>query len=498
MSQYKPRGHYEGDRLLEAYFRAMMWLGRIDFRLVATTDSGAQVLQRPQVDAMLLLQSLFGEADLVRFQHVDDVVRAFVGESDNMTLEQVPALLTALGVKDAAGVAKISDEKLQQTILEHGFGKQQIMSHLMAGGLDAALPLNASFLLFGQRYIVDSRVLSNVVWDRVREKRMMPDPLDVAFAALGNDQAASLLREQLQEYDYAGDLAAMRTLIDAHDEEFWRKNLYNDWLSALRTLSPSVASIKDPAAMGMPSLTANSAWGRRLLNTQLASWAQLRHDTILYAKQSYGSVASCRFPDAAVDPYPEFYAAVGRFADHGYELANLADGTSAEELGDRMRDFFGQMSDVAAMLKTIAQSERAGSALTAEQLAFINDAVVLEPFGCTTKKIARGWYARLFFDWNKPLEDAPTIADVYTQPTDEAGNDVGRILNVATAGPRLMVVTDDGCGAPKAYVGLASSYYEVITENWLRMSDSDWEQRLSDEGRPAEAAWMQDLIPLPK
>ena len=33
------------------------------------------------------------------------------------------------------------------------------MSHLMIGGLDAPVPLNASFLLFGQRYVVDSHVL---------------------------------------------------------------------------------------------------------------------------------------------------------------------------------------------------------------------------------------------------------------------------------------------------------------------------------------------------
>ena len=30
-SQYRPRGNYEGDPILEAYFRAMMWYGRISF-----------------------------------------------------------------------------------------------------------------------------------------------------------------------------------------------------------------------------------------------------------------------------------------------------------------------------------------------------------------------------------------------------------------------------------------------------------------------------------
>ena len=45
------------------------------------------------------------------------------------------------------------------------------------------------------------------------------------------------------------------------------------------------------------------------MNAQLASWAELRHDTLLYAKQSYTAVPVCDFPDAYVDPYPEAWAA---------------------------------------------------------------------------------------------------------------------------------------------------------------------------------------------
>ena len=33
-SQFQPRGHYAEDSRLAAYFRAMMWLGRIDFRVI--------------------------------------------------------------------------------------------------------------------------------------------------------------------------------------------------------------------------------------------------------------------------------------------------------------------------------------------------------------------------------------------------------------------------------------------------------------------------------
>jgi hypothetical protein len=111
----------------------------------------------------------------------------------------------------------------------------------MTNGLArGTLPLSRVFLLLGQRYVVDSHVFSNVVYDRVQggaQRRMMPDPLDVAFAALGNNQALPLLGGQLESYRYAPDLAAMRVLVDDHGEIFWNGNLYNRWLAALRAMS---------------------------------------------------------------------------------------------------------------------------------------------------------------------------------------------------------------------------------------------------------------------
>src|SRR5690606_36608389 len=158
----------------------------------------------------------------------------------------------------------------------------------------------------------------NVVYDRVAEGavlRMMPNPLDVAFAALGNDQAVTLLAPELERYDYAAELASMRVLADAHPESFWNANLYNLWLSAIRALSPEAEAIAEPSS-GLFPAARSEAWGRRLLSTQLASWAELRHDTILYAKQSYTGAPSCEFPDAYLDPYPEFYAKVREYAEH--------------------------------------------------------------------------------------------------------------------------------------------------------------------------------------
>ncbi|WP_437776675.1 DUF3160 domain-containing protein [Sorangium sp. So ce1097] len=492
-SQFEPRGHYTDDPALERYFRSMMWLGRVDFRFLETQPDGTQIFQRRQLEGAYALRALAEAKTVDRYTRIDDAIQAFVGESDYMTLPQLDDLLKDLGLSDAAGLAGLTDEQIVKVVTEKGHGTQRISSHIMINGLGkGTLPLSSSFALLGQRYVVDSHVFSNVVYDRVKGgalKRMMPNPLDVGFAALGNDQAGLLLGPELGQFPYAPDLHMMRVLVDAHPKDFWGKNLYNRWLGALRELSPSKA-LAD--AEGLPSVAKSEAWGRRLLNTQLASWAELRHDTLLYAKQSYTGGASCEFPDAYVDPYPAFYARIADMAEHGGNVVESLDLSSAPWLEQRVPAYFSRLHEVATLLGEMAANQRAGVPLTQEHLDFINQAVKIQ-MGCGSPEGAEGWYAQLFFDVLESVTQDPTIADVHTQPTDEVGTPVGRVLHVGTGLPRLMVVTADPCGTPRAFVGLASSYFEKITENFDRMTDEQWAGEIQ-RTTPADVAWMKDLV----
>lgn len=309
-SQLKPRGHYTNTAALQSYFRAMMWLGRTDFRMIETLPSGERVFRRRQFDAMLALRDLVKDSDA--YPQIDAVVTAFVGEHDYMQLAEVESLLQDLGASGSAAVATLSDDQIAQTIIDKGYGAQRIASQVIYkdGALDETFPLDRSFALFGQRYTVDSHVFSNVVYDRVipktGPKRALPDPLDVAYAALGNAAALPLLTPDLNEHEYAPQLERTRVLVDSHGDAFWQENLYNAWLGTLRSISSAKSGTT------LPAVTRTEAWSKRMLNTQLGSWAQLRHDTILYAKQSYTAGATCEFPDAYVDPYPEAFDALVR------------------------------------------------------------------------------------------------------------------------------------------------------------------------------------------
>ncbi|HKP59143.1 MAG TPA: DUF3160 domain-containing protein [Polyangiales bacterium] len=498
-SQFAPRGHYAISFPLSNYYRALMWLGRIDLRLIETNPDGTQTFHRDQLETAVLLSQLLDATGLANFQRIDTTLQTFFGPRDSMSIPEVATLLADLGIHDGAGLAALSDQQLAQAIITGGYGQQRIASQLItkANPSSATLPLGRSFLLFGQRYVVDAHVLSQVSHDRV-DGRLTPDPLDAAYAALGNDQAAQLLEPQLAQYSYAPALEAMRVLVDKHDEAYWTNNLYSLWLGSLRTLSPS-ALPADLKAAGLPAVAATEAWGRRLLNTQLASWAQLRHDTNLYVATQYAPGGACEFPDAYVDPYPEFYAAIIRLAEHGAVWTDSI-ALFAPDFAQRTYLYFDHLRSTMIMLRDMAVAQRNGTSFSAEQMAFINRAVhKAKATYCSWPSLYTGWYAGLEYesslqDYRTKDEFWPTITDVHTQPTDLGETNLGRVLHVGTGYVRLMVVTTDTCGTPKAYAGLAFSYYEQVTDNWKRLSDSEWHDKLNANPKPADVAWTEEFL----
>jgi hypothetical protein len=100
---------------------------------------------------------------------------------------------------------------------------------------------------------------------------------------------------------------------------------------------------------------------------------------------------------------------------------------------------------------------------------------------------------RLFLEPYQSVREDPTIADVHTQPTDESGRDVGRILHVGTGRARLMVMAIETCTGPRAYVGLASSFAQTIEQNWTRLSDSEWALRIDKNSFP-DPPWMSNVL----
>jgi hypothetical protein len=117
-----------------------------------------------------------------------------------------------------------------------------------------------------------------------------------------------LLKEEFDRYPYAEQMANLRYLVDQKSPEFWSESLYNVWLNSIRALNP------DEEKPNQPLFMKTAAWHQEKINTQLASWSHLRHDNLLYAKQSYTGGTGCSYPYSYIEPYPEFYRRLKQYA----------------------------------------------------------------------------------------------------------------------------------------------------------------------------------------
>ncbi len=82
---------------------------------------------------------------------------------------------------------------------------------------------------------------------------------------------------------------------------------------------------------------------------------------------------------------------------------------------------------------------------------------------------------------------------MHTAPTDADGNPTGHVLHAATSRPLMLVLTVPDCHGVRAFVGPSSSYHSVLTTDFVRKSDSEWEEMLANTPQP-RPAWTASFI----
>jgi hypothetical protein len=474
-SQFTVRGHYVLEPEFQAYFKAMIWLGRTEFYM--QSPPGARVPQRPEdirrqiIASVLIAQAANDSSVRPIMDRMETILRSFVGDQDNIT----PALMASYVAESGIGSpAELTDSvkwvAFQKGLLERSFAAQRINSQILwSPSLSPGKMLPAaSFLLLGQRFIVDSYVTSKVVYNQIEAKRMLPSSLDVLFA-IGNDAAAKLLGPELETYHYAPELAALRYLIDGYEPAYWDSTLYNCWLNAIRALSPP------RERQALPAFMQTAAWWQKGMNTQLAAWAQLRHDNLLYAKQSYSGGVICSYPESYVEPVPAFFRAMQAMAASGTRM--FSSGVLAAGV-PRAKKYFTTIAAVMDTLTGIAQKQVAGTARTDEERAFLRRMININGAGCVPAP--NGWYPALYYNGQETLEDEDlVVADIHTAPTDAGGAPVGWVKHVGTGPVNIgVVIAPCSDGTPTAFVGAMASYYEHTTVNFTRLTDEEWKTQL--------------------
>ena len=357
---------------------------------------------------------------------------------------------------------------------------------------------------FPQRFGYGSWVTSRSTIPRFKplvqgpDGRSMARVEDVAFA-FGADRAATLFEEEVQQ-PFRENLpatleAARRTMEELPPTEL-DPTTYNYWLEALIAMSaPTVGS-------EFPQVMQTAAWHDRKLESVLASWAELRHDTILVVEQSTGGIG-CEYPKGYVEPVPAFFAALDEaaaalvpifedpaFADMGYGVE-----------GGNVAPFFAHFREVLGTLRDIAAVELAGEPMTEDQIAFLERTADLHGQGYYGDRQFNGWYPKLFwtlgwfpgdideengyFDIDESGVGEALVADVHTDA------DCGLALEVATDYPGLLVVAIDNGGDLAVYGGPVSSFYTFHQPVAERMTDEQWVEKVEAADLPERPAFTQ-------
>jgi hypothetical protein len=484
-SQYVPRGHYTRNEVFGRYFKAMMWLGRIGFRLRPGEDEASIAAGRSETrQAILIVAALHGtqvggEPALATWERIYEPTVFFVGAADDLTVYDYTELIRQVYGEQLRLDALADDARLDDFIAR---GRKLRPPKIVSGHVTDQQDVVAAtqgFRFMGQRYIPDSYIIQQLVYDKVGtqdDPRGMPNGLDVA-AALGSGRAWQILDQEYKETHYANygsQMEKVRGEFAALPPEQWGENLYWSWLHSLRPLL-------EVRGEGYPTFMRSPAWVDKDLHTFLGSWAELRHDTILYAKQSYAVEATSlepqppQKPSGYVEPRPEVF---GRLAILARKMRQGLD--SRGLLNDEFRSKLSRLDTLLAALTRMAEKELAGEPLSAEeqeQISHIGDA--LEGLTTFTTTEAQGQLG------SETDERMAIIADVHTDPNSK------QVLEVGVGDAFLIFVVAPLDGRPTVAQGGVFSYYEFGQPMTKRLTDEAW-QAMSP--RPAQPVWTQSFI----
>jgi hypothetical protein len=478
---YLPRGHYAGSEELSRYFRAMAYLGGMP-ALLDPERPGSEGNRR-NTALIAILCALFEDAGLKKsWDSVYEPLTWLTGAVDDPSVnEHGPVVKKVLG----GDLTKLADVKTLDTLTNELIAATPAPKIIDRAGSEAGLPRekraaeSSGFRLMGRRFVLDAWMFGRLTSPNVgsdENPRNLPKAEDV-MAVLGSSVAdASLESDKRGVPKYADALAKVK----AESETYLKgsENVVTDWLNMLSLVLTEKGSKQ--FFMNAP------LWEAKKLLTASASWAELKHDTVLYAKQNYAEMGGgdewvvVPFdrpePRGYVEPSP---LAFGAMADTLSRLAKIADkyslGIREYEEGLGMIDVQAKaeaLREAALIFRDIAEKEAKEESLSMEDYQAIAG-------------ITNYLNANLLLDSSYIEEDdadqlkMALVSDVATDAQ------AGRVLHVATGTPRrLYVFVDDKGSGPRVTVGYTYSFYEF--ERALedgRMTDEEWKKLVYDETR---------------
>ncbi len=475
-SQYVPRGHYTRSEELKRYFRSMIWLGRINLRVEKDSETRSAALITALISNNAEAQKLWAK--------VYDPTALLVGKSDDLEYRQyVPLVKKAIegDVKNLAKPAVLSSLQKELAKLPPPKINSVFVVAKPGEGTEVRQRETLGFRMMGQRFTLDGAVFQEMVYRSVgtlEKPRELPRGLDL-LSAMGSDTALAELNK-LGDNKYANFSSQMqkaRAQFNSLKPADWNANVYSGWLYTLQAFAkPEARDNRYPAFMRTP------AWTRKEMLTALGSWTELRHDTLLYAKQTMAEMGAGEEPAAP----------------KGYVEPNTAIWIRLQTLEALTRKVLKDQGVLSTRTTNNLNELR-------DMLAFLNNATSLELAGKTLStdgydriKYYGGWLEQMKLASSDPQNGenadqfdentmAAVVADVAT------GN--GTALEEGTGYiDEIYAIVPNGEGGIQVARGGVYSQYEFAVPSSNRLTDEAWREMLRKGKIPAIHPWLKGIV----
>ena len=473
-SQYVPRGHYTRNETFKRYFKAMMWYGRMSFYLSPRGKKNLRNIQLTR-QAILITKTLMDNPKILeKWKSIYEPTAYMVGKSDDLSpLDLIPLVRKhfpqfPIGFHDDTKIVAFMQEVTQ-------LRPPRIFSTYYTDREKPRVILS-SFRFMGQRFVPDSYMFQNLVYTAVgtREKpRLFPKGLDI-LAVLNIPRAEEILRDYYNEFSYFGYkemLDSLRLIFSKLSRRDWHQNAYYHWLYIIYLINITPEGI-------IPMFMVTPAYQDKLLVTSLGYWAELRHDTILYAKQSYTAKVTAVPPERKfskivyVEPLPEVYKELQEFADSlriKLTTYNILDPVISSKLES--------FSEIVSKLEEISLRELDGKSPTPSECE------ELYKIGTILQQLVRIPGKEKYT--SQTDKKMALVADVHTDPNSK------KVLEVAVGNPLIIYAVIPYNGDNYLAAGGMFSYFEFTHPMDDRLTDEKW-QNMQPYDRIED--WMRSFV----
>lgn len=470
-SQLTPRGHYTRSETLEKYFKAVMYYSQI---ALFPFDNDGAVLKDNIKQSILLTKTIADNEETLTLWHkLTDPIETLVDSPDDLSIDtfmQIDEKIFDNNIENLQDGAKI---KMAVTTIE------SLPEPKVAGFR------GHSFRLLPQRAVIDSVYAQNLVDVIIKSQRPIYSGLDI-MASFGNKTA----KEILEEKEYYSVWAEYPERLEQNIEEYqkttfddWSKNVYRGWLWTLQGYNEEFKA-------GYPKFMQSDNWKIKDLISALGSFAEIKHDTVLYGKQVMAQMGGGGgdMPKGYVEPNVEVFDRLVWLLD--FTKVNLEE---KEIITPKISKKLDDFSDMVQRLRTIAIKQLENQPITDEEYQYIDS------IGGYMEEISISFVENDLHYWYEIESDTdrrmPVVVDLMEVVDNTAGVEPGKYQTIASGYPLEIYVVYPIDGELKMGRGAIFSYAEFLADE--RMTDEKWQESLLEKPI-AFPDWYSDLVTDPK